>query len=190
VSRLPTPEQAKKNARALRAKLRSEAKALKQREYEERAECRRILFGLANGKHGNIKSSKLRNFISMVKHRSYDRYLYRLANPDYNPWNQGSKWRHALRTTPEKPLTYRMWIKIWWANNRKRYRIEIERQAKVKWEAMQDAKQRDTAMQKLEGRGMLEVGCEISERERRSLDLPVSNLPAAPSGVEGRDSRP
>jgi hypothetical protein len=177
--RLPTKREIRQN-RSI------EKRDLKQREYEERVEARRLLFGKAKGKHKNLTSKELK-FVIYVKKKGYAYYLEALST-GLNRWNRGPKWRKVLRRTARDPLPYRHWCWRWWASNLQAFRAkDIPREARMKWEVMQ-GETRNSRMSEQQRRGLLEVGCETSEREQRGLDIPLRDVQADPSGEQGRDT--
>jgi hypothetical protein len=174
----PSEEKIKEAKRKLRFAAREAKRKEKQELFEEGVKVRHLLFCVGKGRMKNL-GYKERAFIQRVKVKAYKAYLYTLQTgilrPCYKP----------LRRTV--PFPYLTWQRIWYGAQLGTYRrLDLPRLAKQKWEELYG---RNTDVPKLEGGRVLELGHEAGERERRNMDISMSNVSPSSSGEQGRSKR-
>ena len=170
-------------ARKMRMKLEAQRRQKKQEEKDERLLARWILFAKGRGKDKNL-NEKDSKFVNSVVHKAYDRYMSDLTLGTKLRVGNGKLRMTTL--TPSRPPSFSSYRRIWYGASKFCYiRNDVPRLMNMKMEMLRNGRT-DTEVPKLCGRYMQELQHEISERERRNMDIPVLGMHTDSGGVEGR----
>ena len=174
------------NAKEIRLKELVRRKRIEREEKEERLLARWILFCKGRGKSKNLNYKDLA-FVRMVEHKGYDRYMSDLILGTKTRTGKHKKLTYTTRT-PSRPPSFATWRRIWYAGAKANYRRhDVPAIMNLRMEMLRDANS-DTKMRERGGRNLQELKRQIDERERRELDIPMSDVQVLAGGEQGWDS--
>jgi len=177
------------NAKEIRLKLRSARKREGREQKERRFYARWLLFCKGSGKHKNL-SQKDKDFLLALKHEQYDKFVADLNMEKRSPRNYpgyvGKRLKYT-RFTPGYPPSFDTYVRIWYRGAKANYiHHDVPKIMQMKMEALRNANG-DTSVPKRGGRYMQQLINEISERERRDMDISLRPLPMLAGCEQGFD---